>query len=530
MPKYIESSCIEQAILHVTRYGDTDIFPHLIELLFLSEKKDDIVSYLSNYDVSNFKPSHSVEALAPKSRYGFRIANQLMFLDCLFFTAAVIEIAEDLEKIKGPVTKLGAFAYRYENKGGGSIFREGRTYRDWLTAQKQYSAENAFDEVIFTDIADFYQRIYFHRIENLLRSSTSKKHLVFLVESIIKKIRAKQSYGIPVGGTASRLIAEAVLSDFDHSMEAEEYHFTRFVDDIRIYIKDGESPYRALSLVAETLLSEGLTLNAQKTKVLGKADYISFLEEESDDTFESAEKEALNALADLIYFEEGNEEKIAEQIEKLKSLNLIELLEKALSEDFWDFGRVRSILRALRLTNNEDCVEYISKNIEKLLPFIKDIVLLLDSLRKSEKLVGFDISDKVLPLLSSGAGHGVPVIRAWLLEIFVRAISPISAKKVAEIAKLSELDGRQLILINGIIKNVVYFRKNKTRFEQFGKFEQYALILGASCLPADEYETWIGAIKPGLSGPLDSMFCDWAKTKQGGLETVIKSVTSIFSE
>lgn len=530
MPNYIDPHCIEQAILHVTRFGDTDIFPHLIELAFLSEKKDDVVSLISNYDVNNFKPSHSVEALAPKSRYGFRIANQLMFLDCLMFTAAVIEIAEDLENIKGPVENIGAFAYRYENKGNGSIFMDERTYRDWLASQIDYANNNDFDEVIFTDIADFYQRIYFHRIENLLRSSTSKKHLVRLIEGIIKKIRAKQSYGIPVGGTASRLIAEAVLSDFDHSMEAEEYHFTRFVDDIRIYIKGGESPYRALSLVAETLLSEGLTLNAQKTKVLGKDEYLNSLKVDSDDTFESTEKEALDALAELIYFEEKNVDEIAEQIEKLQSLNLIGMLESALAEDFWDFGRIRSIFRALRLTNNEDCVDYISSNIEKLLPFIKDIVLLLDSLKKNNKLENFDIAEIILPLLGSGAGHGVPVIRVWLLEIFVRAISPITAKKVAEIAKLSELDGRQLILINGIIKNVVYFRKNKTRFEQFGKFEQYALILGASCLPEDEYETWLGAIKPGLVGPLDPMFCDWAKTKHNGLAAVISSVTSIFSD
>jgi hypothetical protein len=307
MAEYIEAECIEQAILHITRYGDTDIFPHLIELAFLSEKKTEVVGTISTYDVNNFKPSHSVEALAPKSRYGFRIANQLMFLDCLMFTAAVIAIAEDLENIKGPVTSLGAFAYRYEKKEAGSIFLEGRTYRDWLGAQSTYAESEEFDEVIFTDIADFYQRIYFHRIENMLRSSTSKKPLVRLIEGIIKKIRAKQSYGIPVGGTASRLIAEAILSDFDHSMEAEEYHFSRFVDDIRIYVKNGESPYRALSLVAETLLSEGLTLNAQKTKVLNKEAYIKLLEAEGDDTFESSEKEALDALADLIYFEEEDD-------------------------------------------------------------------------------------------------------------------------------------------------------------------------------------------------------------------------------
>lgn len=530
MTTFLDSKNIEDAISHITRFGDTDIFPHLVELSFLQEQRDEVVKALSTYDVNNFKPSHSVEALAPKSRYGFRIANQLMFLDCLMLTAAVIQIAEDLEKIKGPVTGLGAFAYRFSRNENGSIFLEDRTYRDWLTAQSQYSNDTDFDSVIFTDIADFYQRIYFHRIENMLRSSTSQKGVTKLIESIIKKIRAKQSYGIPVGGTASRLIAEAVLSDFDHSMEAEEYHFTRFVDDMRIYIKDGESPYRALSLVAETLLSEGLTLNAQKTKVLSKQDYVEFISEESGDTFETSEKEALNALANLMYFEERDETKIQEIIDGLQSLNLIDMLSSALEADYWDFGRIRSIFRALRLTNDEGCIEYISNNLETLLPFIKDIVLLLDALKKSGKLEYFDVTDLVVQLLSAGAGHGVPVIRAWLLEIFVRGISPITAKKVSEISKISELDGRQLILINGMLNNVVYFRKNKTRFEQFGRFEQYALILAASCLPKDEYETWLGAIKPGMIAPLDGMFCDWAKSKQGNLKAVVASVSSIVAD
>lgn len=530
MAEFLSSENLELAISHITRFGDTDIFPHLIELAFLQEKKDDIVKIVASYDINNFKPSHSVEALAPKSRYGFRIANQIMFLDCLLLTAAVIQIADDLEKIKGPVTDLGAFAYRFSRNESGSIFLAERTYRDWLELQKKYSTDNNFDSVIFTDIADFYQRIYFHRIENMLRSSTSQKGVIKLIESVIKKIRAKQSYGIPVGGTASRLIAEAVLSDFDHSMESEEYHFTRFVDDIRIYVKDGESPYRALSLVAETLLSEGLTLNAQKTRVMGKKEYIEFLDEESGDTFESSEKDALNTLANLIYFEERDEEKIQEIVESLQSLNIIDMLSSAIESDFWDFGRIRSIFRALRLTNDAGCVDFISENLETLLPFIKDIVLLFDALKKNGKLEDFDITERVVQLLSAGAGHGVPVIRAWLLEIFVRGISPITSKKISEISKISEIDGRQIILINGVLNNIVYFRKNKTRFENFGKFEQYALIVSASCLPRDEYETWLGAIKPGLGSPLDSMFCDWAKSKQGNLKAVIASVSSIVSD
>jgi len=48
--------------------------------------------------------------------------------------------------------------------------------------------------VIFTDIADFYQRIYLHRIENTLDSATANKGVKRFIEKIIKQVRSKQSY------------------------------------------------------------------------------------------------------------------------------------------------------------------------------------------------------------------------------------------------------------------------------------------------------------------------------------------------
>lgn len=525
----ISKDSFNSAINHIVRFGDTDIFPHLIELRFLAEKRVEISDKLSQYNVSNYQPSHSIEALAPKSRFGFRIANQLLLADCLVFTAAVIEIADDLEKIKTPKDQFGPYAYRFKNKGDGSLFEDGRTYRDWLAYQRVLIEKEDFESVIFTDIADFYQRIYFHRIENVLRSSTANKHCVFLIEKIIKKIRAKQSYGIPVGGSASRLIAEAVLSDFDHGLASEEFNMTRFVDDIRIYVPKGQDPYKPLCLTAEMLLSEGLTLNAQKTRLLTRAEYSEYLADESSDMFDESQKAALEALFSTMYFEE-EEEPDPDALAALQSLNLNEILDGELDKDHWDFGRIRAVLRAMRLTETENCVPQIVERLPTLLPFIKDIILLFDALKRAEKLENFNITEKIIELLNSGAGTTVPAIRAWLLEIFIREISPISSAKLNAIPRISEIDGRQIILANGVIENIVYFRKNKTRFENYSKYEQYALVLGATCLPKDEYEVWLGAVQSSMKDVIDPEFCDWAMTKQGALKAIIADNASIHGD
>ncbi|MHA6690023.1 RNA-directed DNA polymerase [Devosia sp. A449] len=307
MATYLAENSIRTAVSHLCRFGDTDIFPHLIELVYLAEKVDEIVDQLKSYDVSNFQPSHSVEALAPKSRYGFRIANQLIMLDALLLMAGTVDIAPDLENFKAPNEVFGPFSYRFENKGSGSVLKDGRTYRDWIEFQREIAKDETIEFVVFTDIADFYQRIYFHRIENVLRAASANKGVAYLIEKIIKKIRAKQSYGIPVGGTASRFIAEAVLSDFDHALEAEECEFTRFVDDIRIYVRQGESAYRSLAFAAEVLLSEGLTLNAQKTRVVTREQYVDFLDDEGLDAFDEAQRAALESLSNSLYFDEAEE-------------------------------------------------------------------------------------------------------------------------------------------------------------------------------------------------------------------------------
>ena len=70
--------------------------------------------------------------------------------------------------------------------------------------------------------------------------------------------------------------------------------------------------------------SEGLALNANKTKVYSSSDFFSFLLKQTGDAFEEAEQEAIEALSHAVYFDE----KISEQdVSKLRAINLLGMLE-----------------------------------------------------------------------------------------------------------------------------------------------------------------------------------------------------------
>ena len=81
--------------------------------------------------------------------------------------------------------------------------------------------------------------------------------------------RAGQSFGLPVGPSASRLIAEVTVHDVDQALLGERLTFTRYIDDFRIFCNSRKDAYTALATLADILWKHhGLTLAAQKTQIL----------------------------------------------------------------------------------------------------------------------------------------------------------------------------------------------------------------------------------------------------------------------
>jgi hypothetical protein len=73
----LSATSLQRAIRHICKYGDTDVFPHLSELVFLQDQEAEIIAELKILDLDGYNPGSAIEALAPKSRYGFRIVHQL---------------------------------------------------------------------------------------------------------------------------------------------------------------------------------------------------------------------------------------------------------------------------------------------------------------------------------------------------------------------------------------------------------------------------------------------------------------------
>ncbi len=82
----LSKAALKRAVDHLIRYGDTDVLPHPIEVVFLSEKRTPIVEELSKLDLDAFNPTQALETIAPKSKLGFRIIHQLPLVETILFT------------------------------------------------------------------------------------------------------------------------------------------------------------------------------------------------------------------------------------------------------------------------------------------------------------------------------------------------------------------------------------------------------------------------------------------------------------
>jgi hypothetical protein len=370
----------------------------------------------------------------------------------------------------------------------------------------------AFDDdivqVVSTDISDFYGRIYHHRLENCLVDYAGRSALTSYIVGCLRDWRSRQSFGIPVGSNASRILAEALLCDVDNALKDHGWVHTRYVDDIRIFVRKDQEAYAALAFLAERLnASEGLSLNTQKTNIWPKGLFVERLQQYVGETSE----EAADAATEQLFWDAyGQEEPDEEVLKELKARDLIGELEKEMQQDHWDVGRIKVLLHAVRYTKPSAAGAYLKTNLTNLLPFAKEAALLMHELAASGEASFTDQSEVVVQeLLGPRAAH-LPAVRSWLWFLLVNNVVKVSLEQVNRLHVLDHIfDRRGEYALRMKLRDLTFFRGQKNRVDELPPWLQPALIFHSQCLPAEEYKVWVSNIRGRLRFPLSNQFCDW---------------------
>lgn len=396
MPLTLSDVALDWSIKHGLTWSDTDIFPDLFELKAIFSDWNNVKASIKNIDILDWKVRPHRRCLVPKHRFGFRISTQLDPLDFLVLTALTYEIGEKLEAFRIPTIDKIVHSYRFSPDSDGRMFSEKFTYRSFQQASRDACENYNPSHVVIADIADFFPRLYTHRIDNALDSILGIGHMhASALKSLIGHWAGAYSYGIPVGSAASRLIAEVTISDIDQLLLSEGACYVRYSDDFRFFCQSEAEAYKYLTIIARALLeNHGLTLQQNKTKIVPidvfRQKYLRENEKRELETLSERFYELLQEIGvEDIYGEIDYEQLSPQHKEAVDLLNLEGILEEQIEEEEPDLSLIKFLLRRLGQLGDTHAASLIFDNFDKFVPVIRECIeylLHLEDLPPAQKI------------------------------------------------------------------------------------------------------------------------------------------------
>lgn len=514
------------AIQNISTSGDTDVFPLSFESHVLHDNTEAIADVLQdvhdNFDsfLASSAPVNE-SALALVGYTGFRWATQIDPLWNAYLLALVISLGERIEAARIPGSRRTVFSYRYlYDAVTHRLFAEG-AWPDFK--ERSLELAGTHDFVLTCDIADFYARIYHHRLDNSLSLIGAADDTPSRIMKILSSFSGSASYGLPVGGPAARLLSELLLNRTDRLLVADGVRFVRFADDYHVFVRTRAEAYDALRHVTEVLLrNEGLTLQKGKTRIMTSAEFrASSLFEDRvlpDDTPHRA------FLAISLRFDPYSPTRV-EDYEALRSeverFDVTGMLARELQKSRVNPALTKRLLQAIRFlspASRDAAILSLMDSLEVLAPLIPSVLRTIrdvfDELKPASQE---EICDRLLRLIKDGfyllrielnLGYALRVIALRRSEEGETLLTALYDSQVANFVK------RDIVIIMAQWRAEYWVSDKKHQFGRVHPWIRRALLV-ASYVLSDEGRHWRRAIKPGLS-KFELTILDWAKTKATG--------------
>jgi hypothetical protein len=524
----------KRAIMNISKYGDTDIFPFPTENHIFFDKPAECVSLLLDIyqhfseRLAQFPPSN-ISALAPVSYTGFRWATQIDPLWNAFFLGTVLSIGNEIEKTRLPKEDEIVFSYRFsQDHENVELFDQNYNWRRFMQKSLQLAAENKF--VVTCDISEFYPRLNHHRLENALLQLKLSGDQPSKIMKFLNNFSGTYSFGLPIGGPAARILSELLLNQIDRLLRAEGIKFCRFADDFHLFADSYESAFNALLYLSERLLNnQGLQLQKAKTRIMSGQEFISTspLGVDSDDapaedTNPQPQDQSQNLMRLSVRFDPYSPT-ASDDYETLKlelqKIDILSLLKAELTKSRIHISLSKKIVSAIRFLDEPQRSEAVLSLIENenlLYPIYANVLFTTKSLYEELRE---DIQKKIVSYIRSLMKDRSHVLQTELnLSYAVRLLAcsdggpenEESLNKVYDSSR-SVLIRRDILLAMAKWKAAYWLSDRRSHFRTFTPGERRAFLISSFCL-SDEGRHWRRHIGPELS-PFEKIVSDWASEK-----------------
>lgn len=502
---------VKWAIHSAAQHSDGDLFPKILEFEAVVDAWKHLASTLSNADLSRLDPGPSRRFIVPKDEISYRQATQLDPQDSIILSALLYQHGQGIENRRLPRDII--YSYRFGPTKEHGLYDSQSAWNEFWSKARALARRSAV--ILYCDIADFYNQIYHHTIENQLIESGFPNQAMKWIIRLIESTTAGVSRGVPIGPHSIHIIAEASLIPVDNTFVAEGFRFLRFADDILIFCDSREEAKMTLGKVADILdKQQRLMLQRHKTKFLTPRQCVKMCNQMVEDRpISRDEKEMLavvrkysggNPYRYISYSEIDPEDWMALTDKKVSSI-----IEEYMSKKNTDYIRLRWFYRRLAQIGHPGAVRVSLENINRLGPCFANICAYLASVQNMRAEGWMDVGQRLLDLLEDENVKVSEFFRLSILSLFTRNANFNHFSSLSARFSGSDSNARREVLLAAYRNGAVdWVRGHKESFGAMDDWQKRAFIFCSSRFPADERKYFLRRVS--VDRPFDDTLKRWA--------------------
>jgi group II intron reverse transcriptase/maturase len=161
-------------------------------------------------------------------------------------------------------------------------YRRGRSAKDALKKIWR-EIQDGCEWIVDADLRDFFGSVNHEKLMTLVNQRVSDGRVLRLIESMLKAGYVAEGrclpteQGTPQGGVVSPLLSNILLTPFDREMRRMGYQLTRYADDWVVTCRTEAEAQAVLKAAAKVLEALGVTLHADKTRIVHIRNGFEFL-------------------------------------------------------------------------------------------------------------------------------------------------------------------------------------------------------------------------------------------------------------
>lgn len=508
----LQATAVDWAIDFVHLHSDGDLFPKALEVEAIAVEKAHLVSQLAGADLAALPPGSCRRFIVPKDDFSYRQATQLDPQDSIVLSALIYQFGQQIEDQRLPTTRV--FSYRFSPALPDGLYSGKTAWNNFWTTAARHA--DKCSHILYCDIADFYNQVYHHTVENQLISAGFPNQAIKWIIGLLESTTAGVSRGVPIGPHPIHLLAEATLIPVDNSLVAAGIKFIRYADDIVVFCKSERECRAALASIATILdKQQRLTLQRHKTRIYKPSDFLGVCTQMIEDRPINSDEKSLLALIKKYSGGDPYKSISFSQISNadwssISSESIRNVISQYIASQPVDYIRLRWFYRRLAQIGHPGAIDVSLEHLDSLGPCFANICFYLASVQTIPDKDWKRIGSRLLNLLRTPEVKSSEYFRLLVLSLFTRNEHINHFARLHKKFQSSDpFVRREIILAARMNSALDWVRELKEDFPSMDPWQQRAMLFAVSGLAKDEKKFFIG--RQALVRPFDRTLAKWAK-------------------